>query len=71
MTKPSTPAGSAVALRQALGVILLAAALGVLNKAGLAVPPAAIVAIPVATAALVAVAHRRREGKSHATPVRS
>jgi uncharacterized protein len=39
---------SATALRPALGCVLLASALGVLKKAGVAVPPAVLVGLPLA-----------------------
>lgn len=47
-------------LRPALGCVLLGSALGVLTKAGVHVPVAAIVGVPLATGALAAVIHRRR-----------
>jgi uncharacterized protein len=47
-------------LRHALGIILAAAALGVLAKAGVDLPPAALAGIPAALAVLSVVIHRRR-----------
>jgi uncharacterized membrane protein YfcA len=47
-------------LRHALGIILAAAALGVLTKAGVDLPPVALAGIPVALAVLSVVIHRRR-----------
>jgi uncharacterized membrane protein YfcA len=47
-------------LRHALGIILAAAALGVLAKAGVPLGPAAIAGIPAALAVLSIVVHRRR-----------
>jgi len=59
-------------LRPALGCVLLGSALGVLTKAGVNVPVAAIVGVPVTTGALAAIIHRRRTGRppaeSHPTP---
>lgn len=48
-------------LRPALGIVLLAAALGLLTKAGLAIPPLAIVGVPAAAAVAVWAIDRRRE----------
>jgi uncharacterized protein len=48
------------ALRPALGCVLLAAALGVLGKAGVAVPPGLVVGVPAALGAAFLVLHRRR-----------
>jgi uncharacterized protein len=53
------PAG----LRPALGVVLLAAALGVLTKAGVDVPVAVIVGLPLAVAVFAWHVHRQRSGK--------
>jgi uncharacterized membrane protein YfcA len=50
----------AAGLRPALGCVLLASALGVLTKAGAAIPPAAIVGVPAAVGLLAAVVHRLR-----------
>ena len=47
-------------LRLGLGVILAAAALGVLSKAGAGVAPSAILGVPAVIAAVVFVVHRRR-----------
>ena len=49
-----------VGLRHGLGVVLAAAALGVLSKAGVPVSPVEIVGIPVLLAVLAVVVHRRR-----------
>ena len=51
------PAGG---LRPALGCVLLAAALGVLGKAGVAVPPVAVVGVPLALGLAFLVFHRLR-----------
>jgi uncharacterized protein len=48
-------------LRPALGVVLLAAALGVLSKAGVEVPVAVLVGVPLAVGAFAAVLHRARK----------
>jgi uncharacterized membrane protein YfcA len=48
------------ALRHALGVILAAAALGVLSKAGVSMSPVTLVGIPVALAVASVLVHRRR-----------
>lgn len=53
-------------LRPALGCVLLGSALGVLTKAGVDVPIAAIVGVPLAAGALAAVIHHRRLGRSTA-----
>ena len=45
-------------LRHALGIILAAAALGVLTKAGVSLSPAAVVGIPAALAVVSVVVHR-------------
>ena len=50
-------------LRPALGVVLLAAALGVLSKAGVDVPLAVLVGVPVAVGVLAIVIQRGRRGK--------
>jgi uncharacterized membrane protein YfcA len=47
-------------LRHALGIILAAAALGVLSKAGVSLPPVALAGLPAALAVLSVVLHRRR-----------
>jgi uncharacterized membrane protein YfcA len=47
-------------LRHGLGVVLAAAAMGVLSKAGVDLPAAAILGVPAALAVLVVVVHRRR-----------
>jgi len=46
-------------LRPALGVVLLAAALGVLSKAGVPVSPVVLVGVPLAVGAFAVVMHRR------------
>jgi uncharacterized protein len=51
------------ALRHGLGVVLAAAALGVLSKAGVGIGPAGIVGIPVVLAALSFAVHRRRRAR--------
>ncbi len=48
-------------LRLGLGVILAAASLGVLSKAGVDVPPTAIVGMPVLIALLASIVHSRRQ----------
>jgi uncharacterized membrane protein YfcA len=52
------------ALRHTLGIILAAAALGVLTKAGVDIPPSALVGVPLAIAALSLLVHRRREARA-------
>ena len=47
-------------LRHALGIVLAAAALGVLSKAGVPISPAALIGIPLALAVVSVVVHRRR-----------
>jgi uncharacterized protein len=47
-------------LRPALGVVLLASALGLVSKAGADIPPAVVVAVPVALGVLAWVLHTRR-----------
>ena len=54
---PHVPVGG---LRHALGIVLAAAALGVLSKAGAPMSPAALVGIPLALAVFSVVMHRRR-----------
>lgn len=49
-----------VGLRYALGVILFAAALGVLTKAGADIPPVVLVGLPAALALVVFLTHRSR-----------
>lgn len=56
-------------LRPALGVVLLAASLGVLSKAGVAVPAAVIVGVPLAVGFGAWLLHRRQ--KAHLKLVRS
>jgi uncharacterized membrane protein YfcA len=51
---------SAAGLRPALGVVLLASGLGLLTKAGVAIPPALLVAAPLGLAALAVAAHLAR-----------
>ncbi len=58
------PRVPAAGLRPALGCVLLAAALGVLSKAGLNVPAVAIVGVPLAMGLVAFLVHRLR------TPVR-
>jgi uncharacterized membrane protein YfcA len=48
-------------LRNALAIVLAAAALGVLSKAGVSMSPSVFVAVPAAIALLSVVVHRRRE----------
>ncbi len=56
------PLVPAAGLRPALGCVLLGAALGVLSKAGVEVPPAVIVGVPLAAGTLAFTVHRiRRE----------
>ena len=47
-------------LRNTLAIVLTAAALGVLSKAGVPISPVALVGIPLALAAVSVVVHRRR-----------
>src|SRR5947209_4085423 len=54
------PRVSAGALRPALGCVLLGSALGVLSKAGVDVPAAAIVGVPLLVGLIAFVAHRAR-----------
>ena len=54
---PHVPTGG---LRHALGIVLAAAALGVLAKAGVPMSPAALIGIPAALAVFSVVVHRRR-----------
>jgi len=51
---------SSTVLRPTLGCVLLGSALGVLSKAGVDVPPAAIPGVPVAVGALAYFLHRTR-----------
>jgi uncharacterized membrane protein YfcA len=51
-----------VALRNGLGVVLAAAALGVLTKAGVGLSPVVIVGVPLGLAAFSFFLHRRRVG---------
>ncbi len=56
------PLVPAAGLRPALGCVLLGASLGVLSKAGVEVPPAVIVGVPLAAGILAFTVHRiRRE----------
>ena len=57
-----------VGLRYALGVILFAAALGVLTKAGADIPPAILVCLPIALALAVFLIHRNRSRDLPGTP---
>jgi uncharacterized membrane protein YfcA len=50
-------------LRAALGIVLLASGLALLGKAGLELPPAVVVGVPAALAALSAVLLRRRRAE--------
>ena len=54
---PHVPVGG---LRHTLAIVLAAAALGVLSKAGVPMSPAALVGIPLALAVVSVVVHRRR-----------
>ena len=54
------PKVPATGLRYTLGVILVAASLGVLTKAGVGLPPGVLVGVPVALAILCFVVHRNR-----------
>ena len=56
-------------LRPALGVVLLAAALGVLTKAGLDLPLVAILGIPAAVGIGVVLLHRSRAARLRSTTV--
>jgi len=51
---------SAASLRPALGIVMIAAGLGLLTKAGVAIPPAVLVATPVALVALSVAVHALR-----------
>jgi hypothetical protein len=62
------PRVPAAGLRPALGCVLLAAALGVLSKAGLDVPAAAIVGVPLATGLVAYVLHRLRTPAREVVP---
>jgi uncharacterized protein len=53
-------------LRPALGIVLLAGALGLLSKAGADVPPAAIVGVPVILAVVALAVHRLRDRPARA-----
>jgi hypothetical protein len=55
-------------LRPLLGVVLLAAGLGLLAKAGLGVPPIAIVGVPAAVGLVTALTHRFREARRPSVP---
>jgi uncharacterized protein len=55
-----TPYVPVAGLRHGLGVVLAAAALGVLSKAGVSVSPLAIVGVPALLGLLSFVVHRRR-----------
>jgi uncharacterized membrane protein YfcA len=54
---PHVPVGG---LRHTLGIVLAAAALGVLSKAGVPMSPVALVGIPLALAVVSVIVHRRR-----------
>jgi uncharacterized protein len=54
---PYVPVG---ALRHTLAIVLTAAALGVLSKAGVPMSPFALVGIPLALAVVSVIVHRRR-----------
>lgn len=58
------------ALRPALGVVLLASALGVLSKAGADVPAAAIIGVPAVVGALAWIVHNARGRRSAIPPTR-
>jgi uncharacterized membrane protein YfcA len=59
-------------LRPALGIVLLAGALGLLSKAGAEIPPAAIVGVPVALACLAGGLHvLRRPPRAPGAPIAS
>ena len=62
---PSVPAAG---LRPALGCVLLAAALGVLSKAGASVPAAAIVGVPAGMGLAAYVVHRLRTPAREVVP---
>jgi uncharacterized protein len=55
-------------LRHALGIILAAAALGVLTKAGVSLSPAALAGIPLALAIVSVGLHRRRRAAERRAP---
>lgn len=57
----------AAGLRPALGCVLLAAALGVLTKAGVAVPPAVVLGVPAVLGAAFLALHRLRPRPEVAT----
>ena len=62
------PRVPAAGLRPALGCVLLAAALGVLSKAGLDVPATAIVGVPLAMGLVAFVVHRVRTPAREVVP---
>jgi hypothetical protein len=62
------PLVPAAGLRPALGCVLLAAALGVLSKAGLSVPAAAIVGVPAGMGLVAYVVHRLRTPAREVVP---
>ena len=62
------PRVPAAGLRPALGCVLLAAALGVLSKAGLNVPATAIVGVPLAMGLVAFVVHRLRTPAREVVP---
>jgi hypothetical protein len=57
------------ALRHLIGVVLAGAALGVLTKAGIDVPAAAIVVVPIALFAGVQIVVRRRDRRAAVPPL--
>jgi len=59
---------SATALRPVLGCVLLGSALGVLSKAGVAVPPAALVGVPLSVGLLAWRLQRGRHAEVEAVP---
>jgi hypothetical protein len=59
----------AVVLRPTLGCVLLASALGVLSKAGVAVPPAALIGVPLAAGLAAYATSRTRRVRPAATEV--
>ena len=62
------PKVSVDGLRPALGIVLLGASLGVASKAGIEMPVAVLVGIPLLVAAGVFLLHRRRAGRTRRPP---
>jgi uncharacterized membrane protein YfcA len=58
------------ALRPTLGIVLLAASLGIASKAGVAMPIAVLVGVPIAVGLLVFMLHRRRPTTTDSDPLR-